>query len=64
MQSASYKKESMRLVLLRFPCGGRLEYLHRSPAKKREPSARGYNWATLYLGDINTGTGLSRLGES
>jgi hypothetical protein len=31
---------------------------------KREPSARGYNWATLFLGDINTGTWPSRLGES
>jgi hypothetical protein len=29
-----------------------------------EPSARGYNWATLFLGDINTGTWPSRLGES
>jgi hypothetical protein len=29
-----------------------------------KPSARGYNWATLFLGDINTGTWLSRLGES
>jgi hypothetical protein len=28
------------------------------------PSARGYNWATLFLGDINTGTWPSRLGES
>jgi hypothetical protein len=27
-------------------------------------SARGYNWATLFLGDINTGTWPSRLGES
>jgi hypothetical protein len=27
-------------------------------------SARGYNWATLFLGDINTGTWASRLGES
>jgi hypothetical protein len=31
-------------------------------ATKREPSARGYNWATLFLGDINTGTWPSRLG--
>jgi hypothetical protein len=23
---------------------------------KREPSARGFNWATLFLGDINMGT--------
>jgi hypothetical protein len=29
-----------------------------------EPSARGYNWATLFLGDINTGNWPSRLGES
>jgi hypothetical protein len=33
-------------------------------ATEREPSARGYNWATLFLGDINTGTWPSRLGES
>jgi hypothetical protein len=29
-----------------------------------EPSAWGYNRATLFLGDINTGTWSSRLGES
>jgi hypothetical protein len=29
-----------------------------------ESSARGYNWATLFPGDINTGTWLSRLGQS
>jgi hypothetical protein len=29
----------------------------------RKPSARGYNWATLFLGDINTGTWPSRLGS-
>jgi hypothetical protein len=23
---------------------------------KREPSAQGYNWTTLFLGDINNGT--------
>jgi hypothetical protein len=50
------------------PCGGGLEYLHRCPAsrqrRQREPSARGYNWATLFLGDINTGTWSSRLEES
>jgi hypothetical protein len=33
-------------------------------ATKREHSVRGYNWATLFLGDINTGTWPSRLGES
>jgi hypothetical protein len=31
---------------------------------EREPSAQGYNWATLFLGDINTGTLPSRLEES
>jgi hypothetical protein len=29
-----------------------------------KPSARGYNWVALFLGDINTGTWSSRLGES
>jgi hypothetical protein len=28
-----------------------------------KPSARGHNWVTLFLGDINTGTWPSRLGE-
>jgi hypothetical protein len=28
------------------------------------PVPGGYNWATLFLGDINTGTWPSRLGES
>jgi hypothetical protein len=46
-------------------CGGGVEY--RSNANRRgdekEPSAWGYNWATLFLGDINTGTWLSRLGS-
>jgi hypothetical protein len=37
-----------------------LGFLDRS----RESSARGYNWATPFLGDINTGTRLSRLGVS
>jgi hypothetical protein len=31
---------------------------------KREPSAWGYNWATLYLGDISTGSWPSRQVES
>jgi hypothetical protein len=35
-----------------------------SEATKREPSAWGYNWATLYLGDINTGTWSSMLRET
>jgi hypothetical protein len=33
-------------------------------ATKRVPSAWGYKWVTLFLGDINTGTWPSRLGES
>jgi hypothetical protein len=32
--------------------------------KSIKPSAQGHNWATLFLGDINTGTWPSRLGES
>jgi hypothetical protein len=31
---------------------------------KKKLTARGYNWATLFLGEINTGTWPSRLGES
>jgi hypothetical protein len=31
---------------------------------EKEPGAWGYNWAILFLGDTNTGTGRSRLGES
>jgi hypothetical protein len=30
---------------------------------EKEPSALGYNWATIFLGDINTGSWPSRLGE-
>jgi hypothetical protein len=33
-------------------------------AMEREPSARRYIWATLFLGDINMGAWPSRLGES
>jgi hypothetical protein len=40
------------------------QYKFKPNINKREPSARGYNWATLFLGDINTGTWPSRLGES
>jgi hypothetical protein len=29
-----------------------------------EPSAQGYNWATLFLWYINTGTWSSKLGKS
>jgi hypothetical protein len=35
-------------------------YLHVAlrviKATERDSSARGYNWGTLFLGDINTGT--------
>jgi hypothetical protein len=52
-----------------FPCGGGVEYLHRRHAsyrrrRKGRPSAWKYNLATLFLGDINTGTWPSRLRES
>jgi hypothetical protein len=48
-------------------CGGGLEYLHRIPAsrkrrRKRNPLPRGCNWATLFLRNINNGTGaVSRI---
>jgi hypothetical protein len=52
-----------------YPCGGGIEYLHRSPASRKSrrkgiPVPGLYNWATLFLGDINTGTWPSRLAES
>jgi hypothetical protein len=57
-----YKRNVNTVFLVIDPCGGGLEYLHRSAANrketmKRELSARVYNWATLFLGDINTGAG-------
>jgi hypothetical protein len=51
-------------------CGGGLERIPPPQSlrilrgDKKGNSARGYNWATLFLGDINTGTWSSRLGES
>jgi hypothetical protein len=33
----------------------------RKRRRKRKPSARMYNWTTLFLEDINTGTWLSKL---
>jgi hypothetical protein len=50
VRSASHKT-SMGQCILQFSLG-------------LEPSARGYNWATVFLGDINTGTWPSRLGKS
>jgi hypothetical protein len=49
------------------PCGGGLEYPHRSPTSRRRwqegnPVPGGYNWATLSLGDIHTEIWSSRLG--
>jgi hypothetical protein len=44
----------------KIPRGGELEYLHRNPASRRRRwkgnGAWGYNWAILWLGDINTVT--------
>jgi hypothetical protein len=38
--------------------------LHNEDQRKTKPSAWGYNRATLFHGDINTGTWPSRLGEA
>jgi hypothetical protein len=44
------------------------EYLHRSSASRRRRRkgnpVPGYNWAALFLGDVNTGTWPSRFGKS
>jgi hypothetical protein len=50
-------------------CGGRSEYLHRTPGirkrrEKRERRTLGYKWATPSLGDINSGTWSIRLCET
>jgi hypothetical protein len=55
--------------LVETPRGGGFEYLHGSPASRRrrrkgDPNAWVFNWATLFLGDVNTGTWPSRLRES
>jgi hypothetical protein len=43
----------------------RIEIISRTSSQLRlESSAQGYNWTTLFLGDINKGTWPSRLGES
>jgi hypothetical protein len=49
------------------PRGGRLDYVHRSPASYRRRRKGNqvpgeYNWATVSHGDINTDTWSSRLG--
>jgi hypothetical protein len=48
------------------PCGGNVEYLHRSTLSRRrrwngKSSALGNSWATLFLGDINTVARVSSL---
>jgi hypothetical protein len=50
-------------------CRGRVKYLHHSPANRRRrqkgnPVPWGFNWATLFLGDISTGIWPFKLGES
>jgi hypothetical protein len=51
----------VQLLVGKPPCGGGFEYIHHSTASRRRrrkenavPS--GYNWATLFLRDVNTGT--------
>jgi hypothetical protein len=51
------------------PCGGGLEYLHRSPTshkrrQKGNPVPGGITGSSCFWGDINTETWPSRLGES
>jgi hypothetical protein len=65
----SYAVHADNKKFVKAPYGGGLEHLCHSLAsrkrrRKREPSARGYNWATLFLGDINMETWPSRFGES
>jgi hypothetical protein len=43
---------------------GHRVYKSRSLANNAGPNDRGYDWATLFMGEINTGTWPSRLGES
>jgi hypothetical protein len=62
-----YATETTRSVVGWYasPCGGGFEYLHRSPVSRRRRRKGnrvpvGYNWATLFMGDINTRTWPSR----
>jgi hypothetical protein len=63
-----YIKTVVVSVRHNIPCGGGIDTstvdLRVVRGDEREPSARGYNSATLFLGDINTRTWPSRLGES
>jgi hypothetical protein len=48
--------------------GGGLEHLHhslsnRKKRRKRNPNTRSYNWATLFLGEMNSETWPSRWGS-
>jgi hypothetical protein len=56
------------VILTRIALVEAVRTLHRRPGsrkeRRREPRAQWYNWAKLFLGDINTGTWPSRLGES
>jgi hypothetical protein len=59
----------LTLITIELPCveaglNTPTEALRVVGSDKREPSAWGYNWATLFLGDINMGTSPSRSGES
>jgi hypothetical protein len=63
----THRDLSSPLHIFKSRCGGGLEYLHRSPCRaveggESDSGVRGYNWATLSLGDINTETRSSRLG--
>jgi hypothetical protein len=69
VQAVAFRVITLHDLVGRYsPCGGGLEYLHRSPASRKRQQkgtqCRGFNWATLFLGDINTGTWPSKLGES
>jgi hypothetical protein len=61
----SLHSEDQRENVHHTPCGGGFEYIHRRlqvvGGDEREPSVWGYNWAILFLGDINTETWPSRL---
>jgi hypothetical protein len=47
-----------------FLCGPFRGYVLGSSCQHVRTQCLGYNWATLFLGDINMGTWPSRLGES
>jgi hypothetical protein len=69
-RSALHMDTGSRASIFINASGGGTEYLHHSPAsskmrrKGNQVSARAYNWATLFLENMNTGTWPSSLGES